>query len=59
MKETIIVTALIVAILGLAIFYVVRSKKQGRRCIGCPDSKTCPSAKNGGCSCGCSDKNAD
>ncbi|MBE6588425.1 MAG: FeoB-associated Cys-rich membrane protein [Ruminococcaceae bacterium] len=53
MKETVIVAAIIVAVIGLAVFYIVRSKKQGRKCIGCPDSGNCPSAKNGGCSCGC------
>lgn len=40
-------------IVGLAAYAVYRSKKSGKRCIGCPDSGTCPSAKNGGCSCGC------
>ena len=51
MKETIIVSVLIIAILVLAIGYVVKSKKSGRKCIGCPDAKSCPSAKNGCCSC--------
>jgi hypothetical protein len=52
MTQTIIVAAIIVAIIGLAAFYVVRSKKKGRKCIGCPTSGTCPSAKYGGCACG-------
>ncbi|MBQ2729556.1 MAG: FeoB-associated Cys-rich membrane protein [Clostridia bacterium] len=49
---TVITVVIIAAILGFAIYYIVRSKKQGRKCIGCPDSASCPSAKNGCCSCG-------
>lgn len=44
MKDIIII-AVIVAVLGAAIFYVVKAKKSGNKCIGCPNSKTC-SAKN-------------
>ena len=47
-----IVIGVIVLILGLAIFAIYRSKKSGKKCIGCPDSGSCPSAKSGGCSCG-------
>jgi len=36
-----LILAAITAIIGLAIFYIVRSKKSGRKCIGCPDSKHC------------------
>ena len=37
----------LVAILGGAVFYIIRSKKKGSKCIGCPDSGC-----NGKCS-GC------
>ena len=37
MKNVLIILA-ILAILGLAIWYVIRSKKKGNKCIGCPDS---------------------
>jgi len=36
----------IVLIVGLALFYVIRAKKKGQKCIGCPYSKTCKSHKN-------------
>ena len=36
-----VIIAVIAVILGLAIFYIRRSKKTGRKCIGCPDSKNC------------------
>ena len=49
----IIVIGIILLIVGLAAFYVYKAKKSGQKCIGCPHSKSCSSAKNGGCSCGC------
>ena len=39
---------IVLAIIGGAAFYVYRSKKKGRKCIGCPDSGTC-SANCPGC----------
>ena len=42
----IVIIAVIVATLGLAARYVYKAKKNGAKCIGCP---------NGGCGCnGCS-----
>ena len=34
--ENIILIAVLVAIIGLAVFYVIRTKKKGQKCIGCP-----------------------
>ena len=34
-------------ILGGAIAYIVKSKKSGKKCIGCPDCCSCP--HNGPC----------
>ncbi len=48
--ENIIAILVILALVGLAVWYVIRAKKQGNKCIGCPESN-CPS-KNCGC-CGC------
>ena len=42
-----IVVAVIALILGAAAYFVYRSKKSGRKCIGCPDSGKC----SGCCSC--------
>ena len=53
----IIVIAVIVVILAAAASYVIRAKRSGKKCIGCPNSGSCPSAKNGSCcSCGCSEE---
>lgn len=40
--DNILIVVSIVLIIGLAVFYVYKSKKSGKKCIGCPD----------GCSCG-------
>ncbi|MBE6672635.1 MAG: FeoB-associated Cys-rich membrane protein [Ruminococcaceae bacterium] len=53
MLVNIIATILVVAALGGAIAYVIRAKKKGAKCIGCPHSSSCPSAKGGASSCGC------
>ena len=37
----IIIVAVVVAILGLAGWYVYKARKSGKKCIGCPDAKTC------------------
>ncbi len=54
--EDIIIIAILLIIVGVAALYIYRAKKKGKKCIGCPDSGSCANAKNGGCSCGCSDK---
>lgn len=46
----ILVVLILLAVLGGAAFYIVRAKKRGQKCIGCPHSGSC--GKNGGCSCG-------
>lgn len=46
-----IVVFIIVLIIGAAIWYLIKEKKKGTRCIGCPSASTCPSAKGGTCTC--------
>lgn len=53
MLENIIATVILVAILGGAVAYIIKAKKSGQKCIGCPNSKSCASKKNNGCGCGC------
>ena len=52
MWENIIIIAVLAAILGAAIAYIVKAKKSGKKCIGCPDADTC-AARKSGCNCGC------
>ena len=47
-----IIVAIIIVIIGLASFYIIKSKKQGKKCIGCPNSACCPSNKKS-CECNC------
>lgn len=46
---------LIVILFGIAAaiaFYLIREKKRGVTCVGCPHAKACAKSKSGGCSCG-------
>ncbi len=42
----IIVIAVVFLIVALALFYIWRSKKKGKKCIGCPYADSC----HGSCS---------
>lgn len=42
-----IVILVIVAIVGAAVAYIIREKKRGAKCIGCPYAKQC--AERGKC----------
>lgn len=63
MKD-IIAVLIILAILAVAIAYIVKAKKKGAKCIGCPaagccqmnktkHSHTADDSETTGCSCGC------
>ncbi len=66
--ETYIVIAVILIVVGLAAGYVIKAKKSGKKCIGCPDG-CCTSKKKSddmtpcsgscACCCGCSQEPAD
>lgn len=53
--ESFIVGLIIVAIVGAAVAYIIKEKKKGVKCIGCPSAGACASAKKcsaeGGCGC--------
>ena len=48
-----IIIAVLVVIVGLAGRYVYKSKKSGRKCIGCLEGCSCSAGAQGSCSCGC------
>lgn len=50
--ENIIIVAVLIVVICLAVFYIYKSKKSGKKCIGCPDSGSCSASKCEG-SCGC------
>ena len=46
----IIALVAIALVIGGAVFYIIKAKKSGKKCIGCPDSPTCSgSCRN--CTC--------
>lgn len=47
--ETIIAAVIIVLIVGLAVGYIYKAKKSGKKCIGCPYAESCSS--KGKCNC--------
>ena len=49
--ENYIIIAILVVIVGLAVGYIYKAKKSGKKCIGCPDGCSCN--KNKGNCCGC------
>ena len=56
MKNLIVILAILI-IIGLALTYIIRQKKNGVKCIGCPSGKSCISKQDGNCSgscCNCS-----
>lgn len=54
----VIAAIVILLILGAAIAYIVRAKRRGVKCIGCPAGETCGAGKTlmgtSSCECGCS-----
>ncbi|MBQ9840363.1 MAG: FeoB-associated Cys-rich membrane protein [Erysipelotrichaceae bacterium] len=40
-SKDIIVVLVLVFILGLAIGYIIKEKKNGAKCVGCPYAKSC------------------
>ena len=51
-----IILAVIVLVLGLAIWSVCKAKKSGKKCMGCPDSCACTAGNCGGSCSGCKEK---
>lgn len=44
--ENYIIIGIIVVIIALAGFYIYKSKKSGKKCIGCPYNCSCNGKKN-------------
>lgn len=49
----VVIIAVIAVILGVAVRYIVKAKKSGAKCIGCPSGGTCSGCcGEDTCSCG-------
>ncbi len=51
----IVIILILIVILGSACLYIVKAKRNGEKCIGCPMSKQCSTKnhKETECTCGC------
>jgi len=45
-----IIVAVVLVIIGTAAAYIIKAKKSGVKCIGCPSGSSC-SGNCGGCTC--------
>ena len=54
-----IAIAAIVLIVGAAVFYIVRAKKRGEKCVGCPYARECGGKCDGACGRAKADENND
>ena len=50
--DNFIIVAVLVLVIGGAVAYVVKAKKNGAKCIGCPDGAKC-SGNCSGCTGNC------
>ncbi len=58
--DNFIIVAVILVLVGLAAAYIIKAKKKGVKCIGCPEGGNCSHNSDsdktecsGGCSCCC------
>lgn len=47
--ENFIIGGILIIIISVAIAYIVKEKKKGVKCIGCPMANECAKKKNNGC----------
>jgi len=51
--ENVIVAGVLLLIVGAAVAYIIKEKKKGTVCIGCPHAGTCASKKSQNSQCNC------
>lgn len=57
--QDLLVIAVLLIVVGAALLFLIKSKKNGVKCIGCPSGGNCPhkqdkaSGSGGKCDCGC------
>lgn len=44
-----IILLIVLLCVGAAIAYIIKEKKRGTKCIGCPSAGTCPHSAKGKC----------
>ena len=53
MMTNVIIIAILIIVVGASICYIVKEKKKGTVCIGCPHAGTCANKKDSNSGCGC------
>ena len=48
--EAIVVVLVLLALAAGILWYLIRAKKRGEKCVGCPYAKQCGTKRNGCCS---------
>ncbi len=48
-----IIIAILLIVVGLATWYIIKTKKSGKKCIGCPDGCCSKKGDDSSCSAGC------
>lgn len=48
-----IFTVILLAAVGLAVRYIIKEKKRGVKCVGCPSGGCCSGGADADHSCGC------
>ena len=46
-----IILIILLAVVGLILLYLIKAKKAGKKCIGCPYANDCASKGKSNCSC--------
>lgn len=49
--ENKIIIIILLAVVGLIVLYLIKAKKSGKKCIGCPYANDCASKGKSNCSC--------
>jgi len=47
--ESVFIAIIILVVVGLATYYIIKEKKAGKKCIGCPYSSECSAKGKGDC----------
>lgn len=50
-----VIAGILLIIIGMAIMHIVKAKKNGQKCIGCPSGCNCSSKKEHHSECHCQD----
>ncbi len=56
LTDIIAIAAIALVVIG-AVAYIIKEKKSGKKCIGCPNACSCNAKKDGSSCCDCNAEN--